>query len=55
MLNFYQFVNTHDKKATRLLSENLSGPSKYCLKSLNVRESDSYILDISKDTADVAK
>ena len=55
VINFYRFLNTHNKKATEVLSENLGGPSEPYLKILNSRERDDCILDCGKDTTDLAK
>ena len=55
VLNLYWFLNTHDKKATELLSSNLGGPSERYLKILNYCERDDFILDSGKDTTDLAK
>ena len=55
VINFYRFLNTHNKKATEVLSANLGGPSESYLKILNDRERDECILDSGKDTTDLAK
>ena len=55
VLNFYRIMDAYDKKAIEVLSANLGGPSAHYLKSLNARESDSYILDSGRDTTDLAK
>ena len=55
VLNFYRFLNTHDKKAIELLSENPGGPSESYLKILNYCERDDCIIDSGKDTTDLAK
>ena len=55
VLNFYRFLNTHDKKATEVLSANLGGPSDRYLKILNSCERDECILDSGKDTTNLAK
>ena len=55
VLNFYRFLNTHNKKATEVLSENIGGTSERYLKILNSCERDECILDSGKDTTDLAK
>ena len=55
VLNFYRFLNMHDKKATEVLSANLGGPSESYLKILNYHEHDDCILDSGKYTTDLAK
>ena len=54
-LNFYQFLNMYDEKATEVLLANLGGPSDRYLKILNSRERDSCILHSGKDTTDLGK